>query len=310
MTVCIAASCEHGKVLVAATDGALSYGGIKAETGKLKGWLFDDWLFMYSGEPSSADLIADEMKSQMQGDAECLKRDRVKLTLRRAFRKHLSHWASDAILSPFDLDIDEFKKEGMRLFGEKVVAEITMSIKDRAQQFVGQILLVGWGSGRTPLIHEENWEGSASHATTGMAAIGSGGSVAMSQMLLLGQNSNLKLEDTLYTVAAAKFAAEQAEGVGKETTMMVLWKRRESDDKNRIAGKFIQTDEINKLRDIWEEYGRPQVPYARYDDLANIIQLSHVPNDIRSEEGAISQAKWKSFKEKLSTAKPGESVGF
>jgi hypothetical protein len=309
VTVCIAASCEHGKVIVAATDGALSYGGIKAETGALKGWFFDDWLFMYSGEPSSADLISDEIRVQLQADKDGLKRENVRTVLRRAFKRHLSRWASDAILSPFDLDIDEFKKDGMRFFGEKVVADIAMGIKERAQQFSGQILLVGWGSGRMPLLHEESWEGSASHAKTGTAAIGSGATVAMSQMLLLGQNSNLKLEDTLYTVAAAKFAAEQAEGVGTETSLMVLWKRRESDDPKRINAKFLGEGEINGLRAIWEEYGRPQVPHARYEELGKLIQQSGVPNDIRSE-GAISQAKWKSFTEKLKNLKPGESAGF
>lgn len=100
MTVCIAASCEHGKVIVAATDGALSYGGIRAETGVLKGWFFDDWLFMYSGEPSSADLISDEITLQLEAHKDGLNREKVRAILRRAFRRHLSLWASDAILSP------------------------------------------------------------------------------------------------------------------------------------------------------------------------------------------------------------------
>src|SRR5947208_6269276 len=107
VTVCIAASCEHGKVVVAATDGALSYGGLTADTTAMKGRFFDDWLFMYSGDPSSADLIADHVRVQIQADAACLERKNITSALRRAYRRHLSLWASDEILSPFDLDIDE-----------------------------------------------------------------------------------------------------------------------------------------------------------------------------------------------------------
>src|SRR5439155_14979006 len=88
----------------------------------------NDWLFMYSGEPSNADLIAEEMRLRMQNDSECLTRPRIRTTLQQAFRKQLSHWASSSILSPFDLDIDEFKKEGRSLFGEKFISEMATKI--------------------------------------------------------------------------------------------------------------------------------------------------------------------------------------
>ena len=147
VTVCIAAACEHGKILIAATDGAISYGEITADSSTMKGRFFADWLFMHSGEHSSADLIADQMRTQISADPSCLERKNIRPALRRAYRRHLSMWASDQILSPYDLDIDEFKKEGKNIFGEKIVADIALKIHNRAQEFNTQILMVGWGYG-------------------------------------------------------------------------------------------------------------------------------------------------------------------
>ena len=76
-------------------------------------------------------------------------------------------------------------------------------------------------------------------------------------MLLLSHSYNRRLEDTLYTVAAAKFAAEQADGVGKNTALLVTWKRRQSDPEKKVAAKFFEEKELEQLRQIWEKYGRP-----------------------------------------------------
>jgi hypothetical protein len=180
------------------------------------------------------------------------------------------------------------------------------NIRDRAEQFSDQVLMVGWGkSERSAMIHEENVEGSVSHSTIGLGAIGTGGPTATSTMLLLGHSRNRRLKDTLYAVAAAKFAAEQAEGVGKVTSLLVTWKRRESDPEKRPPAKFFESADIDKLREIWEEHGKPRVPSSRYQDLITLTQNA-LPDTIRSEE-AISEAKWKDFKDKLNAPmKPGE----
>ena len=311
MTVCIAAECEHGNIVVATTDGALSYAGVTSDTGLSKAWWMDDWLFMYAGAPSNADLILEQIRQQLMQDKDCLTRPRIRETVRTAYRKHLAHWASDAVLSPFDLDIDTFKQEGPKVFGEQWCSEIALAIRDRAQQYEDQLLVIGWGaSERSAMIHEENRDGSVSHSMIGLAAIGSGGPTATSQMLLLGHNSSLQLEDTIYSVAAAKFAAEQASGVGKSTTMIVTWQRRESDAEDRTPTRFIQKKEIDKLREIWEQDGRPKIPFTRYGDLTAITRSSEIPNDVRSKEGAVSEARWKAFNDGLSKLKPGESIGF
>jgi hypothetical protein len=198
------------------------------------------------------------------------------------------------------MDIKEFKKEGLKLFGEKVVSEIAAGIRDRAQQFNYQILMVGWGkSEQSVVIHEENWEGSSSHSTIGLAAIGTGGPTATSQMLLLGHNRNRRLEDTVYAVAAAKFAAEQADGVGKDTSLLVTWKRRKSDPENRLAAKFFDSAQLDSLREIWEEHGRPKVPSARYQDLIALTKAAEIPDEARSKHEAVSEAKWRDFKDRL-----------
>ncbi len=130
-------------------------------------------------------------------------------------------------------------------------------------------------------------------------------------MLLLGHNRSRRLEDTIYAVAAGKFAAELADGVGKDTSLLVTWKRRDANSEKRVAGKFIEPKEIEKLHEIWEECGRPKVPSSRYQDLVGLTKAAHIPDEVRSKHGAVSEAKWEAFADKINQlGTPGEKISF
>jgi hypothetical protein len=114
-------------------------------------WL-EEWLFMYSGEPSNVDLFLDEIRP-LKGE---LTRASIRPTVHKAFRKRVSRWASDGILAPFDMDMDEFKREGRSIFGDVYAAEIARQISEVGKGFYDQLLLVGWGgSENAVLLHEE-----------------------------------------------------------------------------------------------------------------------------------------------------------
>lgn len=252
MTVCITAACENGRVVVAATDNATSLNEVTVDNLLPKMIWRGDWLFMYSGEPSNAELLlADINQSGVALNASTMRE-----TVHAAFRRRLSRWSSDAILGPFDMGLAEFREKGCSTFGDGQAAVIANQIEEVAQRFEDRILVVGWGAAEKGIyIHEENKDGSVSHAYVGYAAIGSGASAAMAQLLMLKQARSCSLTDTLYAVATAKFTAESASGVGKHTTLWIGWKRRESDDVNRPAGRFVQLAELDVLRALWEQQG-------------------------------------------------------
>jgi len=88
VTVCIAASCEHGRMAVIATDGALSYEGKTADTGVAKSWGIGDWRFMYAGELGNAELITEHMQ-ELLDDAKQLTQSRIRAAMRLAFHDNL-----------------------------------------------------------------------------------------------------------------------------------------------------------------------------------------------------------------------------
>jgi 20S proteasome alpha/beta subunit len=272
VTVCVAAICERGDVVVSATDAATSVGEISSDNNLPKMILLGDWLFMYAGEPSNADLLLEEIRP-LGGK---ITRANIRSVVHKAFQRRASRWASDEILMPFDMDIDEFKRKGKSIFGESHAAEIARQISEAAKNFYDQLLVVGWGDSRMALIQEENRGGSVSHSLLGYAAIGSGGSTAASQLLMLKHARHSSLTETLYSVAAAKFSAEAADGVGQNTVIRVAWKRKDSDSRDQPPGRFIQLQEIDVLRAMWLESGKPKVPYLSYKDLKSVLDKSGI----------------------------------
>jgi hypothetical protein len=104
-----------------------------------------------------------------------------------------------------------------------------------------------------------------------------------------------QLEETIYAVAAAKFAAERCDGVGEETRMFVTWKRRSSDPERKLAGNFVQPDKVQELRKLWEKYGKPSVPEKGWNLLSSIatglfegrgrqIQLQHIIKEAKANK--------------------------
>jgi ATP-dependent protease HslVU (ClpYQ) peptidase subunit len=257
MTVCIAAHCEHGKgasKVVCAVDGKLSHPLAGADVDAPKMLFGNDFIFMFAGQLSNSDLI-------MDGIRENFGKEPVKALVRNAYRKRMAQWSADRYLLQYDLDMSEFVKKGREMFGEERFGEISRTIEQDTANFQEQVLVVGWEDARKiPILFSMTRDGLASHALDGVAAIGSGADVAMSTMLVLQQTRFMTLEETIYSVAAAKFAAERCDSVGKTTTMCVSWKRTESDSKNRPAGNFVQPADIEELRKMWERHGKPKIP--------------------------------------------------
>jgi ATP-dependent protease HslVU (ClpYQ) peptidase subunit len=271
MTVCIAAVCEGGRQAVCATDGLLSYSGIVADVLLAKMYFINEWLFMYAGEPSQAQMILEEIHWVLKESGEHLSRANIQQVTSKAYDRRMAARCSAPILRPLNFTSEEFKRSGLEKLGAAEFSRLTQEIEKQAQHFQEQLLVVGWGKAeRACMIYEEGPFGNADHGMEGVAAIGSGAEMALSTMLLLGQSRESMLPETLYAVASAKFAAEKSHGqdVGFETSMYVCEKAVEGAP--NPPGKMVQKDEIARLRKLWEEHGRPRIPDSIYGELATI----------------------------------------
>ena len=271
MTVCVAASCENGRIIVSATDGQLTYGDITADvmSGKIV-WI-GEWELMFAGDPANAKMIFEQVVRYCRENEQQLTHENVKTVLTTAYKKRMADCLASAVLAPYDMTFSEFKEQGLKIFGDKQFGRISEALEYHANQYQDQLLLTGWGEEVTDaIIYQVDPYQDRDHALAGIAAIGSGANVALSTLLMLGQSRHTGFLETVYNVAAAKFSAEKSynSDVGQSTAMNFHWK---TPDEKGMTGRWINDPELRQIRSIWEEYGRPRFPDQARIDLHNVM---------------------------------------
>lgn len=305
VTLCIAGICDSGRHVICIADGMLSdmVSGASGDARAIKTAWIGEWIFMFSGVLSNSDLIMEEVRQLTGSDAAALTRASILTTLRSAYKKHMAKWSADRNLAPYDLSMEEFKKNGRGIFGEERFAELSRSIEnDVSQNYNEQILAIGYGKTEhaAAVFSMGRW-GLGSHNLDGFAVIGSGTSSALSSLLLNGYSRQRPFEEALYLVCAAKFGAEGRDGVGRSTFLCVAHKGTEKDDKDQPPAQIIQADEIAGIRKAWERYGQPEIPAAglhETDGIARRLGLPSPENMVRMVNSS-GKAKAKITSEKL-----------
>jgi hypothetical protein len=140
MTVGIAAICENGRKVVVATDWRLSLAGVASDSSAGKMLWFGDWLFMYAGVPSQINLIFEELRL-----SERLDRKSINDQVLAAYRTAKSKFCAHAVLSSYDLTMEEFKTEGLKIFGEDVFGRLSNAIERHGEYFNEHLLVAGFG---------------------------------------------------------------------------------------------------------------------------------------------------------------------
>jgi 20S proteasome alpha/beta subunit len=281
MTVCIAAACERATKVVVATDRALSYAGIVSDSLRGKMIWIDDWLVLYAGTPANTALIIAALR-EIVSDKPTSRN--VRQAFYSAYCRRKALYSSFPTLSSYDITLETFKTEGLRIFGEAEFTRLSQEIAQVGAEFSEQLLVVGWGD--TPnavMLYEISPDGDRDHHFSGVAAIGSGSDVALSTMMLLGQSRDSSLTQTLYAVAAAKFASEKtSEGdVGRKTCFYITWKRTEGDTEHKPPGRFLEDEHVEQLYALWDRYGRPRIPdqvYLPVNDVLKSLGMASHPN--------------------------------
>lgn len=270
MSIGIAAICNRGENIICATDGMRST-EVRADLSAFKIQIYGEWVFLFVGTMSNTDLIMEELRQAAAKDNTLLSREKIQSALKKAYMKRRSEWVTDRILAPYDLTIDEFKKEGLKTFGEKLFSELDLAIRQDTPNFNEYVMVTGWGkTDQSAMIYTVGPDGSASSIFDGFAAIGSGANIAQNTLMLLGCARHQPFENVLYAVTAAKFAAESCDGVGRSTAITVTHKPKSKDDDKWMS--FVQPDQQDKLRAQWETYSKPRIPVQALPTLCQIAQ--------------------------------------
>jgi hypothetical protein len=263
VTVCIAAACDGGNRIVSCTDGLISLGDVTADTLIGKMFWLGDWQFMYAGTPANVALISGLIEEMAVDDPDALSRRRIQPSVSKAYRRFVADFSSFEALNAFDMTLDQFKNNGLAFFGEQFHGELARQIKETARQVQDQLLVTGWGvSPISAMIYEVGPGGHWLHSAACFGVIGSGGELANSTLMLLGQRRESTLSETLFNVACAKFSSEKSAGldVGQWTSIYVSRKRSDGDHSGKPCGDFVQAESIAALRGLWENHLQPRIP--------------------------------------------------
>jgi 20S proteasome alpha/beta subunit len=257
VTVCIAAITAETRLLpyehiiVTASDTKVSFGSHSAENTIKAESLHESWGVMFAGNDiTNAVPVMDGAREILKGKDGTFRE--AKNAVKMAYQEHLRELISDTFLSPYKMTFEEFKKKGQK----QLPGHIYNSVCEQIREFdLGCTFLVyGFDEVKRPHLFVADNPGRISvYDKPGFCAIGSGQMNALSMLSYMGQaTEKTSLPETIYNVLTAKYMAEGADGVGKETFFFLKVCQAEA----MIAYLHIEPH----IRAIWESEGRPKLP--------------------------------------------------
>lgn len=241
MTVCIAAICEQGRFIVSASDTMLSLGGVvAADSSIIKGRsIYDTWVAMYSSNgvgrvlpilESVSQTLAQQMAAQRIGGRlparpHPASAEQVRSAFDTVCRAVLKQ-ARASVLAVYELDMATFVRDGLLRFGEAGFNELRRRIE--AINLGCEFLVHGFDQTRVPhvFVVEPSGEIRGELTEVEFDAIGSGAGYAQSSLFFHSYRRDHPLALAVYRVCEAKFMAESAQGVGRDTVLVVLGEDR------------------------------------------------------------------------------------
>jgi len=265
VTVCIAAIAglpdRANPYIVTASDTMVSGGIISADKTAVKAEPFhSQWVAMMSGDDITQCIpIIEKAKEYFQKRNNTLAVARA--VFKRAFQRHLIEMRQDAVLGGYGMSMEDFLRNGKRRFADKQFQ--SMCERMEAIDPKCEFLVYGFDSQKRPhMFHVDNAGTDGVLDRPGFSAIGSGKWAAETILYYLGQSIDKTLEETIFNVCAAKFAAERAVGIGPHTYLYV--KRFNS---TLFQWKFKMIDD--EIRKAWNEQGAPRVPDGIVEAIRN-----------------------------------------
>jgi 20S proteasome alpha/beta subunit len=246
--------------IIVVCDRKISLGAISAEgiAWKIQ-TIHPKWRAMYAGPVSPLVALLDAVKSATASAKYENLRQFARLCS-RAYREERKRIIETEILAEYDIEsYSEYL--GLKTSDRAFFDSLTSKIKEAESEW--NLLFLGFDNVDIPHIFVITEYGKIQYCDAeGFAAIGGGAWAAWSALSRFGFNRFISRGTALYAILSAKFAAEGAEGVGKDTIFMVT---RPSDRAGRgVVG--LSPDEINKVREEWNSLPRiPDGTAARLD---------------------------------------------
>jgi hypothetical protein len=218
VTVCIAAIHSNNTV-VAVTDKRISFSGMVSVEGEMSKWLpTHKWIGMIAGENISAAIpMMDEV---MAGDTGELTVEQFSALCRDSYRRQQTIGIESSILSKYDMTLKDFKLQGSKVFTEKVYEHLVEGIEE--YKLEAQFMFAGFDQICAPHIFTLTDPGKTQFFDrTGYWAVGSGKHAAISHLSSYPYRRSESIGTCIYKAVAAKFAAESATDVGRDTEVSV-----------------------------------------------------------------------------------------
>ena len=252
MTVCVAAYCSQANAWVGATDFLLSVGDMAAEglTFKMDA-IGDNWIAMSAGnDMSPLENIIGVVRDRARNDDSLTN---VVAAFREAYRAEIIQKIETDLLSRFNMDIGEFKRDGNNIFGPEIFSRMTYQIQETELDLA--FLVVGFDRDNERIFKVTTPGKITFYDSAGFWAIGSGETAALATLFSCQTPIIFKsLPEVIAKVAKAKFSAERVPGVGRNTSIFIL--------KKNTSRILIHNDKLEELREKWESVECEDVPYS------------------------------------------------
>ncbi len=259
MSICIAAIAGWSRIVLA-TDQMISAQDFSGDemTLKIKA-IHRNWAMMFaSNDISNVGPVFGEVHRGLTAVSE-------KKTLRAVRRVVLDAYQTqhlkkvNANLAPLDLALGTFKEQGRQLLGDSIFEQLFWQINQLSLD--SQFLVAGYDEERqSPHIFEvSRLADPVSHDVLGFAAIGSGNHSALGSLYFHSYNRMMDLPTAFYHVCEAKFMAESAMGVGKQTSVLLMHR---SGEDNKIVVHEAAAGFLEEIRAKWEAEGKPRLPQS------------------------------------------------
>jgi hypothetical protein len=270
MTVCISSVAAGEKAIVSASDRMISMGGIFSgdRLARKADPIAYGWISQFAGNDVSPAIpiinSVDEKANKHHDLAEMVG------FFRDSYQEQRLQQIEDEILSLHGMSWEEFNKDGKTRLNERTFDQISSEIAAYGLSLT--FIVSGFDHKRTPHIFTVDNPGKIDYYDKlGFWAIGSGQHQAIASMFLTQCGRFDSLEETVTKVLGAKFAAESAVGVGKDTFVLI--------DHIDALNKSILLDPnvVGEIRKQWESIER--FPKSELGKTRKIIE-SHLAEKI------------------------------
>jgi ATP-dependent protease HslVU (ClpYQ) peptidase subunit len=267
VTVCIAALAEDGKKIVMASDSKAAFGEFSADKGVIKNIpLKNGYAVMLAGN-DVGDAMPTLRRAKVQiGNSRDA--DEIANCLHEALVETRRQKVEAKILSKLGFTVETFRTEGKDSLTESAYYDVVSEI--RRMELSLTFLLCGFdelGEGHLRVVASDDSPQDCD--MLGFAAIGSGASAALSSLSFTKDHCNFYPSATsaevFYYVLAAKFMAESATDVGKDTFDVCLVHGAGCEFLSPYAGGS------ETVRDAWLEKGAPRKSAEAIEAISSMI---------------------------------------